>query len=135
MSLQCWPRSPVPGTDSSVGNQLLQKFVTFVGVVPAGPSDEKLSLLQNTPDLNPQRRTEGKQNTGPGSQQVSVRPRLRCSEMSPPELLWETWLPKSKEHPSLKTAGQQHECLGSHVSSWYGRDGTGCKVELRKATN
>lgn len=118
-----------------IRNLLLELWIIFITLAPetedccAKGSDEKLSLLPNAPDLNPQREIKGKHNRGPGSQQVSSRPRDRsqrsvrsqgCSEMPSPELLWETcFQKKSKEHGSLKTEVKQPSApQGEHSASY-----------------
>lgn len=66
-----------------IRNSLLELWIIFITLAPetedccAKGSDEKLSLLPNAPDLNPQREIKGKHNRGLGSQQVSSRPRDR----------------------------------------------------------
>lgn len=94
-----------------IRNLLLELCIIFIMLAPetedyrAKGSDEKLSLLPNAPDLNPQREIKGKHNREPGSQQVSSRRRDRpqrsvrsqgCSEMPPPELLQEACFPKKQ---------------------------------------
>lgn len=113
-----------------IRNSLLELWIIFITLAPETEdccekgSDEKLSLLPNAPDLNPQREIKGRHNRGPGSQQVSSRLRDRsqrsvrsqgCSEMPPPELLPK----KSKEHKSLKTEVKQPSApQGEHSASY-----------------